>query len=166
MPSRAIARPAIRELGELIPTIRPVCAVLRDGDRVVLSGYVNDRSCTGYIMARFSKARRAYWQACTVETEVERDGQVATESKWQHDEEAWAEFLTSALMAVLVGLELGEAESLSGDEENALGILSDLGWWDQPSQEDETDPPAISATSATSGDSSPTSTPPTDSPTG
>lgn len=143
----------ILELGDLVPERRPV-AILRDGERVVLMGYVDSPSCPARVVAGQQGARRRWLRATTVPDGEERDEELAAL--------AWADFVRATLMAVVPGLEYDEADVIAGNPDRYESVLRHLEWWKDGTSDDAGPAPEADGESPSTGDGfSPSSTPST-----
>ena len=133
------------KIADLVPEIIDAVELPRDGDRVVLRGYVNGRRCPSRIKAAV---------AAVVRDNTPADG--------SFDYSAHLAQLRGLLGEVVIGIEDGEADILAGDDGEAggLAILKLLGWWGGADDEGDADPEAQGkeSTSATSFPNSPRST--------
>lgn len=133
-------------VADLAPEIIDAIEITRNGETVVLKGYVSGRRCPSRVKAEYAAAVR--------DNRGEGDA---------FDYGAYLAQLRGMLAAVVIGLEDDEADLLAGDDgpTGATAVLRLLGWLADPdAAEDDADPEATaeSSTSAASSPSSPRST--------
>jgi hypothetical protein len=147
--------------GDLTAEIIPALEIIRDGQPVILRGYVNGPRCPGRVKARIAAVGRRYAEATTA-TMTDESGRASTE--FRSDPMAYREYLKDAVDACVIGLEDAEADVLAGDEDTVNAVLRYLKWLSDDSDEADADPEATGEGS-TSANFSPNSQPSTDSPT-
>lgn len=138
----------------MTPEIIEAVEIERDGEKVILRGYVNSRRCPSRIKAQtisIVNQHRAFSE----------DG---------FDFGAHLTQVREFLLAVVIGLEDDEADMLAADDGDTGGgaVLRLLKWWDDApagAAEDDADPEATAGKSTTAN-SSPTSLPATEITTG
>ena len=135
-------------VGDLTPELVDALTLERDGQVVTLRGYVNGPRCPGRVKAECAAIARRYRETATDES-----GAPAFSF------EAYLVQLRDLLLAVVPGLEDGEADVLAGDQDDALAVLRALDWWGSEDG-DDTDPEATGEESTTAT-SSPTLPPAT-----
>lgn len=129
-------------ISDLVPEIIDAVELPRDGELIVLRGYVNGRRCPSRVKAEV---------ASVVRMNTPADG--------SFDYSAHLAQIRGLLNAVVIGIEDAEADILAGDDGEAggLAILRLLNWWGgTDGAEDDADPEATaeSSTSRTSSRSS------------
>lgn len=142
----------VLRLGDLTPETRPV-ELIRDGEAVVLRGYVAGRRCPGTVKAEVSAARLTFAQA----------------PPGPERERAWFAFLRDSTLAVVPGLEFSEAEALAGDDEARHRLLVYLEWEEDQAEDasaegDDDDPEVSGEETETTPDFSPPSSEPSAAP--
>lgn len=129
------ARGPIR-VADLVPEMIDAVELSRDGETVVLRGYVSGRRCPARVKAEAARAVRD--NPSTGPDGFDFGGHLTQ--------------LRELLLAVVEGLEDDEADLLAGDDgpTGATAILGLLGWWATTDAEDDTDPeaPAVISTMA------------------
>ena len=125
--------------------------VLRQGEPtwVEMTGHCRER-CSVWVDIEVSAARDTYLaQAYTQEPVIDQEtgdplldpetGQAVTLPVFHHSREVETRYRRDILLAVLEGLQEGEADLLLGSSDG-LDILVDLGWFTRPSDTQETPP--------------------------
>lgn len=153
-------------VGDLTPELIPCVELIRDDTPVVLRGYVLGPRCPGTVKARVAGVSQDY--ASTTSVSVTHDDGTTTD-EFHHDEGAWRAYHRDLLLAVVVGLEEVEADTLSGETERAQQPLRYLGWLppldgDAEQEDDDADDPEVVGGRSTTASSSRSLPPPTDSP--
>lgn len=143
------ARPLLR-LGDLTPETRPV-EVERAGAGVILAAFVDGPRCPGYVKSKVSAARRAFSQAAYVDS-TDEQGQ-PTRVMADDDDAHWHAYLCDVLMAVIDGLLYPEAETLAGNQAQALDVLRALGWVQSSTGDAAPEAEGEAPTSTTAGSS-------------
>lgn len=136
---------------DLAPEIIDALEIVRDGETVVLRGYVSGRRCPSRVKAEVAAAVR------------DNQGEGGA-----FDFGAYLGQLRAMLLAVVIGLEDDEADILAGDDGDAgaLAVLRLLGWWGSDATDEDDADPEAKAESSTSESSSPASPLSTDRTTG
>lgn len=137
-----MAEQEILRYGDLTSEKRPVMSVERNGEEVVLRGFVDGKRCPASVRSQISAARRE-WAADPTQAN-------------------WYTFVRAHLLAVVDGLEDGEADVLAGDADEHRPILEKLGWWREADDEDTDVIPLAEARTSTTDPSSPISSTPTE----
>lgn len=131
-----MAEQEILRLGELTPERKPV-ELIRNGETVVLQGFVDSKRCPATVRAEISSARREWAENPT--------------------QANWYTFVRSHILAVVPGMEFGEADIVAGDDDESSAMLDRLGWLRKSDDES----PLSEARTSTTDPSSPTSSSPT-----
>jgi hypothetical protein len=130
-------------VADLVPEIVDAVELTRDGETLILRGYVNGRRCPSRVKASVAAAVR--------------DNRMPDGS---FDYGCHLAQLRCLLGEVVIGLEDGEADMLAGDDGEAggLAILRMLGWWGGADDDDEADAEGeANGENSTSATSSPNS---------
>jgi hypothetical protein len=136
----AIALRGPIRVADLVPEIVDAVELPRDGEMVVLRGYVNGRRCPSRVKAEIAAAVR------------DNPHPVGT-----FDYGAHLAQIRGLLNAAVIGIEDDEADLLAGDDgpTGGLAILRLLSIWNDDAESDEADPdPEATAESSTSERSS------------
>lgn len=158
-------------LGSLIAETRPI-EIERNGENVVLTGYVQGKRCPISVLAEVAASRDAWLDARRIldvdgEPVLDDDG---NETFRDSTDAAFNQRIKSLLLAVIRGLIDEEAGVLVSDIDLAIETLAALGWWIRPAQLTEDEPegeasgemvPESSQITPSSSPDSPLSTVPT-----
>ncbi len=119
-------------IADLTPELIDAIELPRDGERVMLQGYVNGRRCPSRVKAEYTAAIRG---------NPHPDG--------VFDYGVHLAQVRGCLAAVVRGLEDTEADMLAGDDEGGGAVLRLLGWWATADDDEDEPDPEVTAESPT-----------------
>jgi hypothetical protein len=156
---------------DYVPEMIDVYETERDGEPVMLKGYVHGRRCPGTIKNACSAVWDEYVEATTEQMEVPvtdhetGDVRVEIQEQFRPNNIAWRNMLKGELMALIPELREDEADELSGDdlgEGGAVAILRALQYLKPEEESENADPQTEAMNDESSTDaSSPNSSPST-----